>query len=39
MNLDDLTIEEVRAIQITDIRARLAARTREPDEGELWVES
>jgi hypothetical protein len=27
MNLDDLTIEEVRAIQITDIRARLAART------------
>jgi hypothetical protein len=27
MNLDELTIEEVRAIQITDIRARLAART------------
>jgi hypothetical protein len=27
MNLDNLTIEEVRAIQITDIRARLAART------------
>ena len=26
-DLDDLTIEEVRAIQITDIRARLAART------------
>lgn len=27
MNLDDLTIDEVRAIQIADIRARLAART------------
>jgi len=27
MNFDDLTIEEVRYIQITDIRARLAART------------
>ena len=27
MNLDDLTIDEVRAIQISDIRARLAART------------
>ena len=26
-DLDELTIEEVRAIQITDIRARLAART------------
>ena len=28
MNLDDLTIDEVRAIQLADIRARLAARTR-----------
>ena len=27
MSFDDLTIEEVRAIQIADIRARLAART------------
>lgn len=27
MNLDNLTLEEVRAIQISDIRARLAART------------
>jgi hypothetical protein len=27
MNLDDLTIDEVRAIQLADIRARLAART------------
>lgn len=27
MNLDNLTIDEVRAIQIADIRARLAART------------
>lgn len=27
MNLDDLTIDEVRAIQIADIRERLALRT------------